>query len=103
MALVAAFPAYAIGLPLMLLVGLGSSIRMTLGQSLTLEATDAQYRARVMGLNMTVYGFVPLGALPVGRAVDMFGAQASLLVVGLALAVTGLVILLGSPTLRRLG
>ncbi len=102
-ALVAAFPEYAIGLPLMILVGLGSSIRMTLGQSLTLEASDAEYRARVMGLNMTVFGLLPLGALPVGAAVDLYGAEWTLLFVGAALLVVGAVILLGSPTLRKLG
>ena len=100
--LVAAFPQYAFALPLMLLVGLASTLSMTLGQSLTLEATDAQYRARVMGLSMMVYGLTPLGALPVGRAVDVFGAQETLLVVGPALAVIGVLSILASPILRRL-
>ena len=100
--LVAAFPEYSFALSLMLLVGLASTLSMTLGQSLTLEATDAQYRARVMGLSMMVYGLTPLGALPVGRAVDAFGAQETLLVVGPVLAVIGVLSLLASPTLRRL-
>ena len=100
--LVALFPQYAIGLPLMLIVGLASTFRMTLGQSLTLEATDGQYRARVMGLHMMIYGLTPLGALPVGQAVDVFGAQETLLVVGPALAIVGVLSLLASPTLRRL-
>ena len=100
--LVAAFPEYTFALSLMLLVGLASTLSMTLGQSLTLEATDAQYRARVMGLSMMVYGLTPLGALPVGRAVDAFGAQETLLVVGPVLAVIGVLSLLASPTLRRL-
>ena len=101
--LVAAFPQYALALPLMLIVGLGSSLRMTLGQSLALEATDSQYRARVMSLNMMIYGLIPVGALPVGWAVDVYGAQATLLVVGPALALIGVITLLVSPTLRRLG
>ena len=102
--LVAAFPQYALALPLMLIVGLGSSVlRMTLGQSLALEATDSQYRARVMSLNMMIYGLIPVGALPVGWAVDVYGAQATLLVVGPALALIGVISLLASPTLRRLG
>ncbi len=101
--LVAAFPQYALALPLMLIVGLGSSLRMTLGQSLALEATDSQYRARVMSLNMMIYGLIPLGALPVGWAVDVYGAQATLLAVGPALALVGVISLLASPTLRRLG
>lgn len=91
-----------IGLPLMLIVGLASTFRMTLGQSLTLEATDSQYRARVMGLHMMIYGLTPLGALPVGQAVDVFGAQETLLVVGPALAIVGVLSLMASPTLRRL-
>ena len=101
--LVAAFPQYMWALPLMLIVGLASTFRMTLGQSLVLEATDSQYRARVMSLNMMIYGLTPLGALPVGRAVDAFGAQETLLVVGPALALIGVISLLMSPTLRRLG
>ena len=101
--LVAVFPQYAYALPLMLIVGLASTFRMTLGQSLVLEATDSQYRARVMSLNMMIYGLTPLGALPVGWAVDAFGAQETLLVVGPALALIGVISLLVSPTLRRLG
>ena len=101
--LVAAFPQYVLALPLMLIVGLGSAFRMTLGQSLVLEATDSRFRARVMSLNMMIYGLIPLGALPVGWAVDVYGAQATLLVVGPALALIGVISLLVSPTLRRLG
>ena len=55
-----------------------------------------------MGLHMMIYGLTPLGALPVGQAVDVFGAQETLLVVGPALAIVGVLSLMASPTLRRL-
>jgi len=99
---VGGFPVYAVGLGAMIGVGFAETTRMTLGQSLALENTEGQYRARVMSLYMMTYGLMPLGALPLGRAVDRYGAEPSLLVVAGLVTVGGVVFLIGARTLRRL-
>jgi MFS family permease len=101
MLLLAVSQLYLIGLGVMIVIGFAGSIRMTLGQSLTIEATDDEFRARVMSLNMMTFGLMPLGALPMGYAVDHLGAENTLLIVGAVLiAATGL-LMLASSTLRR--
>ena len=74
---------------------------MTLGESLTIEATDDALRARVMSLNMMTYGLMPLGALPMGYAIDHIGAQNTLFIVGLTLIAATIMLMLGSSTIRR--
>ena len=64
MLLLAISQIYIIGLAVMIAVGFAGGIRMTLGQSLTIEATDDEFRARVMSLNMINFGLMPLGASP---------------------------------------
>ncbi len=99
---IASFPVYAVGLAGMIGVGLAETTRMTVGQSLALENTGSQYRARVMSLYMMTFGLMPLGALPLGRAVDVYGAQPSLLVVAGLVTVAGVVFLIVARTLRQL-
>ena len=92
---------YSMGLAIMVVIGFAGSIRMTLGQSLSIEATDDAYRARVMSLNMMTFGLMPLGALPMGYAVDHLGVQTTLVIVGAALIAATALLMLGSSTLRR--
>jgi len=92
---------YFMGLAIMVVIGFAGSIRMTLGQSLSIEATDDAYRARVMSLNMMTFGLMPLGALPMGYAVDHLGVQTTLVIVGAALIAATALLMLGSSTLRR--
>jgi MFS family permease len=99
--LIGSFPVYFFGRAVMILVGLAESIRMTLGQSLTLEVTEDKYRARVMSLYMMTFGLMPLGALPIGRSIDVWGAQATLLVVAGLVLLAGVAFLAGATRLRR--
>jgi len=99
---ISGFPVYVVGLFGMVGVGFAETTRMTLGQSLTLEFTDGEYRARVMSLFMMTFGLMPLGALPLGRAVDVYGAQPSLLVMAAIVIVAASLFLIGARTLRRL-
>ncbi len=102
MLLMAMFQLYIVGLAIMVAIGFVGSIRMTLGQSLAIEATSDEFRARVMSLNMMIFGLMPLGALPMGYAIDHLGADVTLVIVGLALIAASAVLILGSATLRRL-
>lgn len=92
---------YVIGLAVMIVIGFAGAIRMTLGESLMIEATDNALRARVMSLNMMTYGLMPLGALPMGYAIDHIGAQNTLFIVGLSLIAATIMLMLGSSTIRR--
>ncbi|MCZ6618845.1 MAG: MFS transporter [Gammaproteobacteria bacterium] len=92
---------YLVGLAVMIAIGFAGAIRMTLGQSLTIEATADEFRARVMSLNMMTFGLMPLGALPMGFAIDRWGAETTLAIVGAALIVATALLMLGSSTLRR--
>jgi MFS family permease len=99
--LIGLLPVYFFGLAVMVLIGVAESSRMTLGQSLTLEVTEDQFRARVMSLYMMTFGLMPLGALPIGRAVDVWGAQETLLVVSGLVLLTAVGFLAGATRLRR--
>ncbi len=101
--LLASVPVLWAGMGFMVIVGIAESIRMTLGQSLSLEATAPQYRARVASIYMMTFGLMPLGALPLGYAVDKFGVESSLMVVGVVVILAGSAFMLGARTLRRLG
>ena len=101
MLLLAVSQIYIVGLAIMVGVGFAGSIRMTLGQSLTIEATDDAFRARVMSLNMMTFGLMPLGALPMGFAIDHIGAEATLVIVGSILIAATALLMLSSSRLRR--
>jgi MFS family permease len=92
---------YFIGMAILVLVGFAGSIRMTLGQSLMIEATSDEFRARVMSLNMMVFGLAPVGALPLGYSIDHLGAEKTLVILGLVLSVATALLIIGSSTLRR--
>lgn len=100
--LMALMPIYSAGLALMVVVGLAGSFRMTLGQSLSIEATDPQYRARVMSLYMMTFGLMPLGALPMGYAIDAIGPTATMIIMGGVLMGVSLLMFLFATSLRKL-
>jgi predicted MFS family arabinose efflux permease len=100
--LMALIPSYTAGLALMVVVGLAGSFRMTLGQSLSIEATDPQYRARVMSLYMMTFGLMPLGALPMGYAVDAVGPTTTMIILGSVLMGVSLLMYTSANSLRNL-
>ena len=100
--LVALLPFYLVALWLMVLLGLGDAGRRTLNQSLLMEVTDDQYRARVMSLFMINFALIPLGVLPAGLAAEFLGGQMSVgILAGLLIALTA-VILVTQRGLRNL-
>lgn len=91
--LVALLPFYAVALALMVLLGLGDAGRRTLNQSLLMEVTDDQYRARVMSLFMINFALIPLGVLPAGLAAEFLGGQMSVgILAGLLIALTAIIL-----------
>lgn len=56
------------------LVGMGSTGFFSLNQSLLMNYTLAEMRGRVSSLSVLVFGFAPLGMLPIGALAEVWGA-----------------------------
>ena len=99
--LVSGLPFYYVGLISMVLMGLGESGRFALGQGLMMEISDDAYKARVMSVIMMSYGFMPLGILPLGFAIDRVGPQISVAVFGIVLMIFSIAYLVFARPLRQ--
>ena len=95
-------PIFWVSLVVLALVGLIQSARMTLQNSLTLEYVDPSYRGRVMSIQGLMWGLMPIGVLPLTIIADYYGAPAGLAVLALAFIVIAAIVLIFSPTMRRL-
>lgn len=73
--LIGSLPFYVVGAALAIGIGFGETIRWGLGQALIMEETDDEYRSRMMSLVMMSFGLMPIAVLPLGLAIDAFGAQ----------------------------
>ena len=91
--LVAALPFYIVALGLMVILGVGDAGRRSLNQSLIMEVSDDQYRARVMSVFMTNFALIPLGVLPAGLAAEFLGGQLSVgILAGLLIGLTAIIL-----------
>ncbi|MCY4625820.1 MAG: MFS transporter [Chloroflexi bacterium] len=95
-------PVFALGLVMLAVVGLIQSARMTLQASLTLEYVDPTYRGRVMSIQGLMWGLMPIGVLPLTLIADYWGAPAGLSILALAFIAIATIVLIFSPTMRRL-
>ncbi|MCX8214175.1 MAG: MFS transporter, partial [SAR202 cluster bacterium] len=57
---------YIVALPLLLFVGLASSVFMSLNMTLLQVHASPEMRGRIMSIGMMTFGFMPLSALPFG-------------------------------------
>jgi predicted MFS family arabinose efflux permease len=101
--LFASLPIYWIGLILMIPVGFAEVVRFALGQALSMELTDDDHRAHVASLFMMSFSVVALGMLPLGIAMEAYGARASMMGLGILLVGSWLVSMVFMRGLRRLG
>ena len=99
--LVAAFPFYFAAVAIMLLLGLGDATRRTLNQTLIMEVVEDRFRGRVMSVFMMNFGLMPLGVLPAGLAIEIYGGQATAGFLGIALILVASVVLLTQRKLRE--
>jgi MFS family permease len=99
--LIVSVPIYAAGIIGMVGMGLAEQARWALGQSLMMESTSDEYRARVMSMLMMTFGLMPLGMLPLGWAMKEFGARPSVAVVVVVLLVFALSSIIFMPRLRK--
>ncbi|NQW19393.1 MAG: MFS transporter [Chloroflexi bacterium] len=99
--LIVAVPVYAAGILGMVGMGLAEQARWALGQSLMMESTTDEYRARVMSVLMMTFGLMPLGMLPLGYAIKEFGARPAVGFTAVVLLVFSLAAIIFMPRLRR--
>lgn len=80
---------------------LGASY-MALNNALLHLVVDNEVRGRVMGLYTITWGFMPLGALPMGGLADLVGIPTAILIGALASSLFALLIAWRVPDLLRL-
>ena len=86
----------------MVFVGLGQTVRQTLGSSLLQSYTEQTYRGRVMSLMMMEFGLSSFGAFATAIVAEAIGVQWAVGGLAIILAVLCVVIVALSPRLRRL-
>ncbi|MDA1296862.1 MAG: MFS transporter [Chloroflexi bacterium] len=99
---IASLPFYLVGAILMIGIGFGETIRWGLGQALIMEETDDQYRSRMMSLLMMSFGLMPVAVLPLGFAVEHFGASTAALGMSVVLLVASVIFIFGNARLRKM-
>ncbi len=99
--LVAAFPFYVAAVAIMVLLGLGDATRRTLNQTLIMEVVEDRFRGRVMSVFMMNFGLMPLGILPAGLAIELYGGQATAAFLGITLILVAAGVLITQRKLRN--
>ena len=93
---------YALALPLLLIVGLASSVFMSLNMTLLQMHADPEMRGRIMSIAMMTFGMMPLSAVPFGFLAEQTGTPFALMLSGLILVGLTVVAGIASPTFRRI-
>ena len=99
--LIVGVPVFAAGIIGMVGIGLGEQARWALGQSLMMENTADEYRARVMSVLMMSFGMLPLGMLPLGYAMKELGARPAVAISAALLFTFAVLSVILLPRLRR--
>ena len=100
--LIVAVPVYFAGVLGMVGMGLAEQARWALGQSLMMENTLDQYRARVMSVLMMTFGLMPIGMVPLGYAMKEYGARPPVAWTSIALLTVAVLSIFLMPQLRRI-
>jgi MFS family permease len=91
-----------LSLPIMIVMGIGQSGRMTMASALIQEQAEPAYRGRAMSVLMMQFALMQGGVFVLGIAAELVGVR--LAVFAVAVALLAVLALFGtfSPTLRRL-
>ncbi len=92
---------YWAAVPFLLLIGVISSIHMSMGMTMMQTLAAPEMRGRMMSIGMMTFGAMPLSSLPFGALAERIGTPDSLLLSGALLAVVALAFTLGYPAFRR--
>jgi MFS family permease len=94
--------AWPLALGFILIVGLGQTVRMTLGNTLLQYYVDPVYRGRVMSLYMMEFGLTSFAVFLTGIAADQIGIQWSVGGLAILLVILSAWVLAFVPRIRRL-
>ena len=93
---------YPVAMPFLLIIGLISSVYMSLNMTLTQLSAAPEMRGRVMSIMMMTFGLMPIGALPFGTIAEYIGTANSLTISGALLALLIFAFGLAYPAFRRI-
>lgn len=93
---------FHVAVPFLLIIGLISSIHMSLNMTLTQLIAAPEMRGRVMSIMMMTFGLMPIGALPFGTIAEYIGTANSLTISGALLSVLVLAFAFAYPAFRRI-
>ena len=98
------FPSYAwpASLFFIVIVGLGQTARMTLGNTLLQYYVQDEYRGRVMSLYMMEFGLTSFGVFGAGVLADNVGVEWAVGGLAILLVIFSILALIFSPRLRKL-
>ena len=99
--MVAAIPVYFVAVGIMVLLGLGNSVRLSLNQALLMENAEDVYMGRVVSVYTMSWGLLPLGVLPAGIAAEFIGAPATVAILGTLMLVISVLLLITQRSLRQ--
>lgn len=91
-----------LAVPLVALVGLWSSMYMSMNMSLVQLAVTPEMRGRVMSIMMMTFGLMPIGVIPVGFIAEHFGIDTALWISAICLAVVTVMLGLFIPAIRKI-
>ena len=86
----------------MIVMNVGSTIRMSLSQVLVQSYVEDEYRGRVMAVYMMQMSVMSFGGFAASIAAEFLGPQTAMLGIAIGLVVLSAGLLLFSPGMRRL-
>ncbi|MCH9040121.1 MAG: MFS transporter [Chloroflexi bacterium] len=95
-------PNYLVAIPFLVIIGLLSSVFMSMNMTLMQLYSAPEMRGRVMSIAMMTFGMMPIGALPFGTLAEYIGTPNALTLSGLTLAVLTLVFVFAYPSFKRI-
>ena len=102
LAVFARMESFAPTVPLLIFIGLVSSVFMSLNMTLTQVYSAPRMRGRVMSITMMSFGLMPLSAVPFGLLAEFTNTPFALMLSGILLAVFTLLFSVAYPSFRRI-
>ena len=92
---------YWAAVPFLLLIGVISSVHMSLGMTMMQTLAAPEMRGRMMSIGMMTFGAMPLSSVPFGIVAERIGTPGSLFISGALLSIVALGFTLAYPAFRR--
>jgi MFS family permease len=92
---------YIVALPLLMFVGLASSVFMSLNMTLLQVHASPEMRGRIMSIGMMTFGVMPLSAVPFGVLAEQVGTPDALMTSGLLLVAFTALFAIAYPQFRK--